>query len=95
MSFEEWLEKEYPQLHLDKNMLGIKDWVDFAHACWNAAKEDSKDKAEIIYVDYPCSGLTKNNGNPFWTVRNTCASVFFDTQTEAENWALEQGYRLE
>lgn len=72
-----------------------KEVIEFMRQTWNAAKEDSKDKAEIIYVDYPCSGLTKNNGNPFWTVRNTCASVFFDTQTEAENWALEQGYRLE
>lgn len=61
---------------------------------WHAALDQAKPVADILYVDYPCNGLTKNQGKAFWTVRNTSATVILNSENEAKSWALKNGYRL-
>ena len=95
MTFEEWFSKHtrfgcLPDDRLTPIELAIKV---FSLMTWNAAKEDSKPVAKIKYVDYMCAGFALNKG-PYWTVVGTAATVIKQTKEQAEQWAIENGYRV-
>lgn len=87
MTFEEWWEKNKGP----NSSFRSKDWAERA---WYAALEQVKPVADILYVDYPCNGLDKNQGKAFWTIRNTSATVILNSENEAKSWSLKNGYRL-
>ena len=43
MTFEQWLEKEYPQTFEHKDTHGMKDWVQFAEAAFQAGQQSGSD----------------------------------------------------
>lgn len=90
MTFEEFWRKRV-EMGLDPYCTSD---IELARFVWNAAREDSKPVADILYVDYPCTGFTRNGNKPFWSVRNTGATVIKQTKEEAEEWAINNGYRI-
>lgn len=90
MNFQQWLSENYSQHDLDN-----ADPKYIANLAWNAAKFYEKPVANIIYVDYPCNGFTKNNNQPFWTVRNTGATVIKQDYQSVCEWAINNGFRIE
>lgn len=51
MTFEQWLEKEYPQTFENKDTHGMKDWVEFAKVAFEAGQETKSDYL-VSFVEY-------------------------------------------
>lgn len=69
-----------------------KEVIEFMRQTWNAAKEHSKEIVSTYsYVLY--------NDTKYWSVQDQSGYRLndepFESEEEAEDWVLENGYRLE
>lgn len=87
MTFEEWFEEVSPDKKYNMAHIGWEDIYNFMEQAWNAAKND---KELIAYVKY--SKDVKD-----WYVcdeHNAIYEDLFESETEAKQWALQNGYRV-
>ena len=89
MKVDEWIYKTF-----EGNLSSVSK-EELVRLAWEAAVENCKPVANLLYVDYKCPGFIKNGNQPYWTVRNTPATVIKPTKEDCIKWALDNGFRVE
>lgn len=63
MTFNEWLEKEYPQIHQMKDSHGVRYWILMAENAWRAASAQQNSSADNLSSGNPALKLVSDGVN--------------------------------